>query len=35
MHIREHRGGFNDGFTEITSTGDDTGILIALPGLEI
>jgi 5-deoxy-glucuronate isomerase len=30
MHIREHRGGFNDGFTEITSTGDDTGIALGV-----
>lgn len=30
MHIREHRGGFNVGFTEITSTGDDTGIALGV-----
>lgn len=30
MHIREHRDGFNDGFTEITSTGDDTGIALGV-----
>ncbi len=29
-HIREHRRGFNDGFTEITSTGDDTGIALSV-----
>ena len=30
MHIREHRGGFNDGFTEITSSEDSTGIALGV-----
>ena len=30
MHIREHRGGFDHGFTEITSLGDSTGIALGV-----
>ncbi len=30
MHIREHRGGFDHGFTEITSLSDSTGIALGV-----